>query len=232
MDESEKILCIIPARSGSKGIVNKNIMDFKGKPLLAWSIEQAKNSNYSKNMKIIVSTDSTEYAKISRKYGAEVPFIRPLNISGDTSSDYECVQHCVEWLHNNENYKPDVILHLRPTQPCRKVQDINKALKIFIEHRKEYDSLRSVILVEKSPYKMYSINNGELKPLFKEVNNIKEPYNQARQLLPRCYLHNGYIDILNTEILINNTISGDRIYPFVMDSDDNIDIDEVKDIPL
>jgi len=232
MDKEEKILCIIPARSGSKGIVNKNIMDFKGKPLLAWSIEQAKNSNYSKNMKIIVSTDSTEYAKISRKYGAEVPFIRPTNISGDTSTDFECIKHCVDWLKENENYEPNIILHLRPTQPCRKVQDINKALKIFIEHRKEYDSLRSVILVEKSPYKMYSINNGELQPLFKEVNNIKEPYNQARQLLPNCYLHNGYIDILNTEILMNNTISGDIIYPFVMDSDDNIDIDEVKDIPL
>ena len=230
MDEAIKILCIIPARSGSKGLPHKNIMDFKGKPLLSWSIEQAQQCKYS--MKIIVSTDSEKYAEISRQYGAEVPFLRPANISGDISTDYECIKHCVDWLKENEKYEPDIILHLRPTQPYRKIEHINKAIELFISKRQTYDSLRSVIPIEKSPYKMYSINNEELEPLFNEVNNIKEPYNQARQLLPQCYLHNGYIDILNTEILKHNTISGKRIYPFIMDMNNNIDIDEEKDIPL
>lgn len=230
MDQTIKILCIIPARSGSKGLPHKNIMDFKGKPLLSWSIEHAQQCKY--NMKIIVSTDSEKYAEISKQYGAEAPFIRPENISGDISTDFECIKHCVDWLKENENYEPDIILHLRPTQPCRKIEHVNKAIEIFINQREKYDSLRSVIPVEKSPYKMYSINNEELTPLFNEVSNIKEPYNQARQLLPQCYLHNGYIDILNTDILKNDTISGSRIYPFVMDTDDNIDIDEVKDIPF
>lgn len=226
-----KILCIIPARAGSKGLPDKNIMEFKGKPLLSWSIEHAQQSNYSKNMKIIVSTDSKEYAEISKQYGAETPFLRPTNISQDLSSDFECIKHCVDWFKENENYESDIILHLRPTQPCRKVEHINMAIETFINKREKYDSLRSVIPVEKSPYKMYSINNDELKPLFSEVNNIKEPYNQARQLLPQCYLHNGYIDIFNSEILTDNTISGTKIYPFVMDMDNNIDIDEEKDIP-
>lgn len=230
MDETKKILCIIPARSGSKGIPDKNIMDFKGKPLLSWSIQQAQQCKY--NMKIIVSTDSEKYAEISKQYGAEAPFIRPDKISGDTSTDFECIKHCVDWLKEKENYEPDIILHLRPTQPCRKVEDINMAIEIFISNRDKYDSLRSVIPIEKSPYKMYSINNEELTPLFNEVNNIKEPYNQARQILPQCYLHNGYIDILNADILKNDTISGTRIYPFVMNNDNNIDIDEKKDIPL
>jgi CMP-N-acetylneuraminic acid synthetase len=225
-----KILCIIPARSGSKGIIDKNIIDFRGKPLLAWSIEQAKKCKY--NMKIIVSTDSEKYASISKEYGAEVPFLRPNNISTDTSSDFECIKHCVDWLKDNENYESDIILHLRPTQPCRKIEDINLAIEIFMNHMDNYNSLRSVIPMEKSPYKMYSINNDELKPLFNEINNIKEPYNQARQLLPQCYLHNGYIDIFNTNILKNNTISGTKIYPFVMDMDNNIDIDEEKDIKI
>ena len=232
MIDNINILCIIPARSGSKGLPDKNIMDFKGKPLLSWSIEHAQQSKYSKYMKIIVSTDSEKYAEISKQYGAETPFLRPSNISGDISSDYECIKHCVDWLKENENYKPDIILHLRPTQPCRKIEHINLAIEKFIIIRDKYDSLRSVIPIEKSPYKMYSINNDELKPLFDEVNNIKEPYNQARQLLPQCYLHNGYIDILNTDILTNNTISGTKIYPFVMDMDNNIDIDEKKDIPI
>ena len=232
MIDNTKILCIIPARSGSKGLPDKNIMDFKGQSLLSWSIEHAQQSKYSKNMKIIVSTDSEKYAEISKQYGAEVPFLRPNNISGDMSTDFECIKHCVDWLKENENYEPDIILHLRPTQPCRKIEHVNLAIETFINNRDKYDSLRSVIPVEKSPYKMYSINNDELKPLFDEVNNIKEPYNQARQLLPQCYLHNGYIDILNTDILTNNTISGTKMYPFIMDTDNNIDIDEEKDIPL
>lgn len=223
-----KILCIIPARSGSKGINNKNIMDFKGKPLLAWSIEQAQNCKY--NMKIIVSTDSQEYANIAINYGAEVPFLRPNNISDDLSTDFEFINHCVEWLKNNENYNSDIVLQLRPTSPTRKIEDINKALEIFIKNRDKYDSLRSVILFEKSPFKMYSLNDDKLIPLFNVINNIQEPYNQPRQILPQCYLHNGYIDILNTSILNENTISGKNILPFIMDEKNNVDIDNVKDL--
>ena len=227
-----KILVLIPARSGSKGIPNKNVKDFCGKPLLAWSIEQAKKSKYAKDMKIVLSTDSIEYASVGNEYGAEVPFIRPKILSQDKSIDIEFIKHAVDYLKEWENYESDIILQLRPTQPCRKVEDINMAIEVFISNRDKYDSLRSVIAVEKSPYKMYSINNEELTPLFNEVNNIKEPYNQARQLLPQCYLHNGYIDILNADILKNDTISGSRIYPFVMDMNNNIDIDLKKDIPL
>ena len=223
-----EILCIIPARSGSKGIKNKNIMNFNGKPLLAWSIEQAQKCDYK--MKIILSTDNQEYADIAIKYGAEVPFLRPSNISDDLSSDFEFINHCVNWLKNNENYTCDIILQLRPTSPTRKIEDINKAVKLFIKNRDKFDSLRSVIPFEKSPFKMYSINNDEIKPLFNEVNGIKEPYNQPRQILPQCYLHNGYIDILNTSILNENTISGKNILPFIMEQNDNLDIDVIQDL--
>ena len=93
-----------------------------------------------------------------------------------------------------------------------------------------YDSLRSVIPFEKSPYKMYTADGNVLTPLFAEVNGIPEPYNQCRQVLPQCYLHNGYIDILKTSLLERGTISGDRIYPFVMSPEDNVDIDTEKDL--
>ena len=94
-----KILCIIPARSGSKGIKNKNIMDFNGKPLLVWSIEQAQKCNYE--MKIIVSTDSQEYANIAIKYGAEVPFIRPAHLSNDKALAVPTIQHAVLFSESN-----------------------------------------------------------------------------------------------------------------------------------
>lgn len=222
------ILCIIPARSGSKGIKNKNIMDFNGKPLIAWSIEQAKKCNY--DMKIIVSTDSQDYADIAITYGAEVPFLRPKKISDDLSTDIEFIKYCVDWLKINEDYNCDIILQLRPTSPTRSVNDINNALKLFINNRDKYDSLRSVIPFDKSPFKMYTVNDNKLKPIFNEINNIIEPYNQPRQILPQCFLHNGYIDILNTSLLKKNTISGKNILPFIMDETNNIDIDNNEDL--
>jgi len=137
------------------------------------------------------------------------PFLRPESISGDYATDLECFQHCLEWLENNEHYIPDIILHLRPTQPLREVSLIETCLHLFIKNLESYDSLRTVIPIEKSPFKMYMIedkienkNNSSEKnkheylvPLIKHYKNMSEPYNQARQLLPSCYLHNGYIDI-------------------------------------
>lgn len=225
----KEILCIIPARSGSKGIKHKNIKIFKGKPLLAWSIEQAMQSSYK--MRIIVSTDSIEYKDISLEYGAEVPFLRPKEISQDESIDIELISHAINFLEENEKYKPDIILQLRPTQPLRKVEDIDNCLKIFIEKFDKYDSLRTVVEYEKSPFKMYTISNDKknLLPLFDSIENIKEPFNQCRQFLPKTYLHNGYIDIIKTSILKDNTISGKNIYPYIMNKKDTIDIDNIND---
>lgn len=222
-----KILCIIPARSGSKGIKNKNIKILKDKPLLAWSIYQAQQSKFK--MKIIVSTDSQQYANIAKQYGAEVPFLRPKEISDDLSTDLECIKHCINWLKDNQKYIPNIIVQLRPTQPNRKVSDIDKAIKIFSDNIKNYDSLRSVIPIKKSCFKMYTIENNLLNPTFNVFKNIKEPYNQCRQILPQTYLHNGYIDIIKTSLLKNNTISGEKILPFIMEEVDNIDIDDLKD---
>lgn len=222
-----KILCIIPARSGSKGIKNKNIKMLNGKPLLCWSILQAKKCKF--NMKIVVSTDSEKYKNIAEEYGAEVPFLRPKDISGDLSTDYEFLKHCVDWFKKNEKYSPDFIIQLRPTQPNRKIEDIDKAIEIFIKEFDNYDSLRSVIPIKKSCFKMYLLEDDKLNPIFKNYKNIKEPYNQCRQILPTTYLHNGYIDILKTEILNNNTISGNKILPYIMKDNDNIDIDFIED---
>jgi CMP-N,N'-diacetyllegionaminic acid synthase len=221
-----KILCLIPARSGSKGIPNKNIRDLSGKPLIAWSIEQAKNSKHS--MRIIVTTDSEEYASIARNFGAETPFLRPIDISQDLSTDLEFIEHALEEL-KNENYVPDFIVQLRPTYPTRKVEILDETIDLFIKERNKYDSLRTVIPFDKSPYKMYRIEDNELEPLFREVDDIKEPYNQCRQNLPNTYLHNGYIDILNTDIVNKGSISGERIYPYLMTGDEYHDIDYEDD---
>jgi N-acylneuraminate cytidylyltransferase len=222
-----RILCLIPARSGSKSLPHKNIKLLNGKPLLAYSIEQAKNSKY--DMRIIVSTDSHEYASIANQYGAETPFLRPKEISQDDSTDYQFIKHSIDWLRKNESYYPNIIIQLRPTQPARKVKDIDKCLDIFIENYYNYDSLRTVIEVDKTPYKMYTIEGNKLNPMFNSFNGKIEPYNMGRQYLPKCYLHNGYIDILKPELLDNGMISGENIYPYVMNKDDTVDIDTIED---
>lgn len=226
-----KILCIIPARSGSKGIKHKNIKMLKNKPMIYYSIEQALQCKY--DMRIIVSTDSEKYKAICLRHSVEVPFLRPKDISGDLSIDKEFIVHCIDYLKEKENYECDFIVQLRPTYPLRKVDILNDTIKIFMENRDKYDSLRTVIPVEKSPFKMYRIDNNILNPLFKTVHTkngeLREPYNNCRQSLPDVYLHNGYIDILNSNILKNDTISGDKIYPYIMDKNDTIDIDTMED---
>ena len=233
------ILCLIPARSGSKGMKDKNIKMLGGKPLLAWSIEQAKKSKY--DMKIVVSTDSEAYKKIAIKYGAEVPFLRPEKISQDLSTDKEFLLHATRWLKENENYESDFIVQLRPTYPTRDIEILNECIKIFIDKRDRFDSLRTVIKFNKSPYKMYKIEKNEegednLKPLFSYLNLgsyiIAEPYNRCRQELPDTYLHNGYIDILNTSLLKDYSISGDKIIPYVMSPNEYHDIDSEKDFKI
>ena len=223
-----KILAIIPARSGSKGIKNKNIKIFNNKPLIYWSINLAKRSKVIN--RIICSTDSPDIALKATNFGAETPFLRPENISGDLSTDYEFIRHCLEELEEKEGYKPDIIVQLRPTYPTRKIEILEKTINIFIENYDKYDSLRTIIKNEKSPYKMYSINNNKLLPLFKEINNIKEPYNRCRQELPETYLHNGYIDIMKYETVMKlKSVTGKRIYPFIMKKNEYNDIDTYED---
>lgn len=229
-----KILYLIPARSGSKGIIHKNIKLFKGKPLITWSIKQAISSSHTQSKlghecRTIVSTDSREYALIANKYNAETPFIRPPEISTDTSTDYEFMIHAIHNLRL-EDWVPDMIVHLRPTQPIRSVSLIDTTIETFIKNYDKYSSLRTVSILNKSPFKSYTIQNNILKPLFPSYNTITEPYNVGRQMLPQCFLHNGYIDITKSSTLIRDkSVTGNKIYPYVIDKEDFIDIDTQDD---
>ena len=184
-------------------------------------------------MKILVSTDSEEYRQIALKYGAEAPFLRPKEISQDLSTDLEFTKHSLDYLKQHENYIPDFILQLRPTYPTRKVSVLDETLEIFTKERNNgYDSLRTIIPFEKSPFKMYTIEGTSLEPLFRTLGDINEPYNQCRQNLPQTYLHNGYIDIFNTNIVDEDKISGNKIYGYIMSKSEYHDIDSIEDFEI
>lgn len=215
------VLAIIPARSGSKSVPHKNIRQFRGKPLIAHSIEQglaARNVD-----RVLVSTDSDDYARIARDFGAETPFLRPSAISQDLSTDIEVFLHALEWLERNEGYRPELCLHLRPTYPLRSVADVEGAVDLLLA-RPDVDSVRSVTLTPHTPYKMWRLDQGSglLQPLLND--GIPEAHNLARQALPPVYLQNASIDVVRAEVLLKaRSMTGSRILPYRMSEIHDID---------
>jgi len=218
-----KILALIPARSGSKSIPHKNVRLLAGKPLLAYSIEHALASRLIN--RVIVSTDSPVYAEIARRYGAETPFLRPPEISQDHSTDLEVFTHALRWLKENEGYVPDVCVHLRPTHPIRRVEDVDKMVQLLLDHP-EIDSVRSVVPAPETPFKMwFRGEDGLLSPVVR--TDIKEACNLPRQMLPQAFLQNACIDVVRTSVVMEmNSMTGEKILGYVMDSFFDIDSEE------
>jgi len=220
---SLKIIAIIPARSGSKTLKHKNIKILAGRPMLAWTIEQAISSKLID--RVIVSTNSEEYAECALKYGAEVPFLRPDSIAQDSSTDLDVFIHALFWLEQNEKYIPDICVHLRPTYPIRKVHDIDKCIDI-LKNNNNYNSVRSVAPVKEIPFKMWAMNSdGLLSPAVK--TKIKDAYNLPRQELPLMYIQNACIDVVRTTVISKNgSMTGINIYGYIMDHNYDIDTEE------
>lgn len=218
----KKILAVIPARSGSKSVKDKNIRIMNGKPMLAYSIEQALHSK--KIDRVIVSTDSPLYRDIALKYGAEVPFLRPAEISQDKSLDIEVFRHALNWLKENEGYEVNICVHLRPTHPIRNTYDIDKMISIM-EFDPQLDAVRSVSPARETPYKMWLFNDNNsdlIKPLV--TCDIPEAYNAPRQRLPKAYMQNACIDVIRSRtILEKNSMTGDKIAGYKMNYDFDID---------
>ena len=202
------IVAIIPARSGSKSVVDKNIKLLGGHPLIAYSIAAAQLSN--RINRIIVSTDSIKYASIAREYGAEVPFLRPPEISGDNSTDYEWIKHVLDWMQNEEDFLPKQLVHLRPTTPLREIKIIDYAIKYMMKNIKT-TALRSAHKTHLTPYKMFKLN-GEYMKAFLNYEGVEEFYNLPRQFFEDAYIPNGYVDIIRPSVFINTgLLHGNRI---------------------
>jgi len=206
------VLAIIPARSGSKGVADKNIRLLGGHPLIAYSIVVAK---LVKSIdRVIVSTDSKEYAKIAEDYGAEAPFLRPAAISGDNSGDYDFFQHALSWLQANEGYQPEYLVHLRPTTPFREAFYVESAIEA-IRKDKKATALRSLHEMPESAYKAFEIEGGYIKPVFSGIFDI-EASNRPRQMFKTTYCANGYVDVIRTSyVLEHKKIHGDRVIAYV-----------------
>jgi N-acylneuraminate cytidylyltransferase len=224
--EKIEVLALIPARGGSKSIPRKNIRPFAGHPLIAYSISAGLAAETV--TRVIVSTDDEEIAAISRRYGAETPFLRPIEFSEDNTPDLPVFQHALEWLYKNDNYLPEIVVQLRPTSPFRRVHHIDQAVYRLLEHP-DADSVRTVCIPFQNPFKMWRLGqDGIMQPLIQ--SGYKEPYNMPRQALPEVYWQTGYVDAAWVDtILTKDSMTGKRILPLVIDPSEWIDIDSPDD---
>ena len=224
-----KILALVPARGGSKGLSGKNLRILCGKPLICHSIETALKSNLID--RIIVSTDSWKIAEISKKAGAEVPFLRPAHLAEDLTPDFPVVQHCFDWCKDRDHYVPEFIVFLRPTGPLRTVEETEEAIRMLGADF-EADSIRSVIEPSGSPYKMLEPNGRFLVPFIKKFNGAREFYAGPRQALPKVFQSVPDVHVLRANIIEDqNSIIGSNILPFFLGRP-TVDVDNEFDLEI
>lgn len=224
-----EILALLPARGGSKGIPGKNIMVLAGKPLIAYSIEQAHKSSYI--TRTIVSTDDEDIAKVARDYGAEVPFMRPQAFAQDLSPDIEAFRHALQWLAQNQSYNPNLVVHLRPTGPVRRVDIIDKAIEMLLEDP-DADSVRSVSWPSLTPYKMWRAGEGKYIEPVARAAGVPDSHSMPRQLLPEVFWQNGYVDVVRPATVLElNSMAGVNVLPFVVD-EPRLELDYPEDVAV
>ncbi len=224
-----EVLAVVQARGGSKGLPRKNLRPLDGHPLIAYSI--ASGLAASSVTRVLLSTDDEEIAAVGRLYGAATPFMRPSELAKDDTPDLPVFQHALTWLLEHENYRPDVVVQLRPTTPLRPKGMIDKAVAILGENPGT-DSVRGVVVPKQTPYKMWRAGpNGTIVPLLQ--TEFAEPYNMPRQKLPAAYWQTGHIDAISASIILaQGTLTGKRVKPLLIDSDFCVDIDTAADFEL
>jgi len=222
------VVAIIPARSGSKSIKDKNLANLGGYPLLAYSIAAAKMA--SRINRVLLSTDSEQYAEIGRRYGAEVPFMRPAEFSTDKSTDREFMVHAMEWVRDHEEHLPEYWVHLRPTTPLRDPAHLDEAV-CLLESHSEATALRSAHPSPESPFKWFRRNDqGYLTALTSDETSL-DRFNLPRQAYPTVYIPDGYVDIVRSSFVLSTTLlHGDRVLGY--ESPYCTEVDSIEELEL
>jgi CMP-N,N'-diacetyllegionaminic acid synthase len=222
MINKNSILGIIPARSGSKGIPNKNIKIMLGKPLIAHTIETASKSRYIDHL--IISTESEEIANVSRQYGGDVPFMRPGEYSTDNARAIDVIIHALKSSEELDKKNYELIVYLEPTSPNRSIEDIDSAIELF--SHEQADSLASVTeATQYHPILMKKIECNRLKTFF-----LEEPEGMPRQLYePKAYMRNGAVYIFRRSNILNRIMWGKDIVPYLMPMERSACIDDMND---
>ena len=223
MRDNLKIVVIICARGGSKGLPGKNIKQLSGKPMIAYAIDEANKSKYIN--KVILSTDSEEIAHVCKVYGGiEIPFMRPAELASDTSMIMDNYSYTFKRLKQEFNYIPDVIVVLQPTSPLRTVEDIDGAIEIYLE--KNADSVISVMKTAVTPTRIREISpEGVLRQHGADKVILKN-----RQGYDTLYIHNGAVFVFKPSLLLEEkSYYSKKTFPYIMSEERSVDVDNQLD---
>jgi YrbI family 3-deoxy-D-manno-octulosonate 8-phosphate phosphatase len=229
MVSETEVLAVVQARGGSKGLPRKNLRLLAGHPLVAYSVASARAAKSV--TRVIISTDDQEIAEVAREYGADVPFMRPGELAADDTPDFPLFEHALGWLAEHEDYRPQMIVQMRPTTPLRPRGMIDEAIRI-LQADPAADSVRGVTIPKQTPYKMWRDgDDGCLLPLLE--TRFAEPYNMPRQKLPATYWQTGHVDVIRaTTITDQRSLTGKRVRPIMIDVNFCVDIDTLVDFDL
>ena len=221
-----KILAVTLARGGSRSIKKKNLALINGKPLIYYTIKEALKSKLI--TRYIVSTDDYKIRKVSKKYGAEVPFLRPKKLSTSKASAVSADAHALNWVEKNQGVKYDFFVELMATNPLKTHKDIDKVLKKLIKLKA--DSVIGVIKVDDHhPLRIKKIVNGKIVNFSKNLKEIPETHRQ--QLRPKAYIRNGSIYAVKRDLIVKRKRYGTKnSIPYIMDSNKSINIDTKIDL--
>ena len=221
MIDGKRILALIPARSGSKGLPGKNSLPICGKPLITWTIEKGLKSKYVDTL--LVTTDSQEIAEIAEEAGAEVPFLRPAELATDCSSTYDAIRHALTFLADNEGKVFDYVVLLEPTSPLREDDDVDKMLDRLVRNSDDFDSIISVGEVDEHPSIMRRLTGQNLEPFCPELQETTR-----RQDNEPAYFPYGVAYIAKTDVLLaQNTFYTERSTYFKLKQYQNYEIDSI-----
>jgi CMP-N-acetylneuraminic acid synthetase len=227
-----RVLALVPARGGSKGIPRKNLQLLAGKPLVAWAVETGLAATLVD--RVLCSTDDPEIADAARKAGAEVPFLRPSELARDASEDWPVFVHALTWLSEHDDWAPDLIVNLRPTSPLRTSQHVDDAIRLI--ERTAADSVKAVCLARQHPHKMWlrtPDGDGCIEPFLKTPFRLERGPDVPRAQLEDVYWQNGVVDVTRRQVILEQRLMiGPRVAGLVVDPSESVDIDTPLDLAL
>lgn len=222
MFEERRVLAVVPARGGSKGLPGKNLRLLGGKPMIAWTIEAAQASR--RIDRVVVSTDCEEIAAVARQYGAEVPFLRPAELASDHARSFDALLHAIDWQEEN-GFVFDLVVWLQPTSPLRCGEDIDRAIELYFS--RDAEAVVSVCETDHHPWWSNTLpEDGCMRDFLRP-----EALNSNRQQLPAFFRLNGAIYLASPQFLkINGSFYSDRTFAYVMPKGRSVDIDDAIDL--
>ena len=229
-EPAPRVLALVPARGGSKGIPRKNLQLLAGQPLVAHAVAAGLAARLV--TRVLCSTDDPEIAAAARAAGAEVPFLRPADLAADTSEDWPVFQHALDWLARADHWQPDLIVNLRPTSPLRRPGHVDDAIRLLLDTGA--DSVKAVSLARQHPHKMWLRHpDGLVEPFLTTPFRLTRGPDVPRAELEPVYWQNGVVDVTRREVILEQrTMIGPRVAGLVTEPDDSIDIDTPLDLAL